>query len=453
MSEYNSGALIRLPIDQELFMELVRAGDTIDDATVATEVVSFERVGDAYVLEGAIVFAGYMEREDEVDESSGRFSVGTEDDEYVQHVHHRMPFVLRVPISAQPRGLVNVKSRISSWSLHVIREKWLRVVAELQINGLNGSRGYHFECGTQELGDVLFNEVVPVVEQSSQPETKVPSQSAVEQDELVGVELASASDDVTLNDHVANADQNESDRNFSGIDFVQGVTETFSEARSGHGWKNEQENTLELDEATRSASKELAELDRFFQTNPVSAEERPVADATRTPLVQQTNTRSPEPSVAQFEFEHQLSTEELSLPVEAQEPQRAFVASRSFTEDGFRPTDGFAALRQDAVRHEAPPASADALQIVQDEPVSTIPSHTETTGLSHDLWSFVDFNAPDRLQTLRFVIVMEEETLESVADRVGCTRSELIRVNKLETESVTPGQCLQIPSVPFTLNR
>jgi stage VI sporulation protein D len=62
-----------------------------------------------------------------------------------------------------------------------------------------------------------------------------------------------------------------------------------------------------------------------------------------------------------------------------------------------------------------------------------------------ELWSFVDFNAPERYYTLRFVLVTEEETLDAVADRVGCTRSELLRYNQLSGDTLHPGQAIAVP--------
>ena len=152
MSEADRNGQITLGVDQEVFIETVEHDHTVDDANVATEVTSFERVGDAYVLEGAIVFAGYLTKA--TSQSGAGHDLAA--NPYARHVHHRMPFTLRVPVQFQPRGVVNVASRISDWQLDVMSEGWLRVQAKLRVSGLNGKHGYHFQCGAQEVGDVLF---------------------------------------------------------------------------------------------------------------------------------------------------------------------------------------------------------------------------------------------------------------------------------------------------------
>jgi len=461
MSELDRAVLIRLPIDQEVFIETVRDGDTIDDATVATEVVSFDRAGDAYVLEGAIVFAGYMDREQDQEKGHVSFSVGTEDDEYVQHVHHRMPFVLRVPLQAQPRGLINVKSRISSWSLNAVGKGWLRVVAELQISGLQGNRGYHFQCGSQELGNVFFGESEkPTADATSmKTEEGVAANNVVQQPEVIEVQLASAPEDFP--EPLMHEDE---PRVIPGIDVVRGATEAFSAAREGHSWQetqsaqehevvDAQEVQKQHAQSTRSASAELAELDRLFGAD-TTTHVVPQSDLDTSEAAE---VRPQAHSFAQFEFEHQLSADELATPAQTRYDEHEFVASRSFSAKGFQPAAGFATpMRENSAvasaRDEAESGS-EATDELRLEQVVTGEEDLSQTGIRQNLWSFVDFNAPDRLQTLRFVIVMDEETLESLADRIGCTRSELIRVNKLTVETVTAGQCMLVPAVPFTLTR
>jgi hypothetical protein len=65
---------------------------------------------------------------------------------------------------------------------------------------------------------------------------------------------------------------------------------------------------------------------------------------------------------------------------------------------------------------------------------------------SENLWSFVDFNAPEKTYALRFLIITEQETVAAVAQRLACSETELVQINHLTTGAVTAGQILQIPS-------
>ncbi|WP_206915415.1 hypothetical protein [Alicyclobacillus suci] len=164
MSEQAREPLIRLPIDQEIFMETVTSTDSVEDATVATEVVAFEKDGDVYELHGAVVFAGYVRSSEDGGGAEASFSVGTEEESAVRHIHHRLPFVLRVPVEAQQGGVVNVKSRLSGWALDVVSDHWLNVKGVLEIHGLVGDEGYHFQCGAQEGSRPFLREQLVVEE-------------------------------------------------------------------------------------------------------------------------------------------------------------------------------------------------------------------------------------------------------------------------------------------------
>lgn len=488
MSETDRAPFIRLSVDQEVFIDTVRDTDKIDDANVATEVTSFDRVGDAYVLEGAIVFAGYLTRThgslEHVELEADALSFGFDDGQYVQHVHHRMPFVLRVPVKSQQRGIVNVASRIAGWKLSVISAGWIRVVADLNIVGLNGGDGYHFQCGAQEEGDVFFGKdwaadktpasspahsVTPVAQEDFQLTRGTSEERSLDAGAGTG-----AGDPIEVTDHAFQAKQ-----------------DALSEARGGHQepdseWVQPQEAVEVQDSATRN---ELADLDRFLNG------EDPVAkDATAAEVPESSQERSiqsdpfhfPEPVVETFEpyrgqadpdasgyadrvedelvaqtdeafafeFEHQVSSAELKLEPVAPPAKESFVASRSFADDGFHPTSGFvptvnvtgqSGYRGDegSERSSVAPTNASDLGVQSSEflPVDT------------SLWSFVDLSVPERYFTLRYAIVMEEETIETVSERLGCTKADLVRVNRLSNETVSPGQTLKIPQAKLVVTK
>src|ERR1700730_2944156 len=110
MSEFERNPAIHIHIDQQVFIDSVIAGDSIEDPTVSTEVVGFDRVQDEYVLDGAIVFTGYIrhsdqqEREITAEDLNGDVSdlLADEEEITVQQIHCRMPFHVEVPVDAQP---------------------------------------------------------------------------------------------------------------------------------------------------------------------------------------------------------------------------------------------------------------------------------------------------------------------------------------------------------------
>lgn len=474
MSEAHQAPVIRLEVDQEVYIDSVREGDTIDDGTVSTEVISFDRVGDAYILEGAIVFAGYM-RPPRSDESS---STSPPDDhgEVVEHVHHRMPFWLRVPAKYQPRGIVNVASRITSWRLDVVSPGWVHILADLQISGLNAQNGYHFQCGAQEEGDLFFNQRAEEVALDA-PEfniERIPSQTSstpelVEDVSFFSPHLAFASDGSVSADEAHDAvepspaeevvltrgghDQ-DAGSSFDHADVppalspaVQREFDAISEARGGVDTSEFERDELSLrDESHTEPVQSLPVYDRAFEghASTDAVKSSGSLDVERAPEeVRQ------QPVVAEFEFEHQVTPDEVA--VESTRPAGAwesFSPSRSFNEDGFHATAGFvpeAPMVTLGSRTADEQRSPDESLHPTDELVPTFDA-APGTEINPSLWSFVDFNGPEARHTLRFVVVMDEETLDSVADRSGCSKSELVRANRLALEEVRPGQSLLIPA-------
>ncbi|MDQ0188294.1 LysM peptidoglycan-binding domain-containing protein [Alicyclobacillus cycloheptanicus] len=527
MSDLDRAPLIRLQIDQEIFQDAVREDDVIDDATVATEVTSFERVSDAYVLEGAIVFAGYIHRGTNGSTASSdaldALSMGLGSHEQVEHLHHRLPFVLRVPVHAQPRGIVNVASRISSWQLAAVSEGWIRIVADLSIVGLSGSSGYHFQCGSQEIGDLFFEQApdetadpgeqeapggvvdATLVDNLNDAVHAAPEVSLDEEWQLVrgrhtdddgfseamdtrpadpetvrqhtervsearGGVPAEASDPAAPSDAPAHPS---ADQDTSAAHAIQAQTEPHrdvpAEARRGAGSN---------DWSPGSLKEELVGLDKAFTGRgaeaanaPADAKERSSgpadqADATDAGVgstrasgqVEDLGAARTEPpastdghaGIAAFDVEHQVSSEELRsftmTPEEAPSARAggAYSGGDEAVTDTRAVSDGDAALLPvrdsagDGAAEEAPAAGANVV-------LSAAETGSDAAVAASELWSFVDFNAPERYYTLRFVLVTEEETLDAVADRVGCTRSELLRYNQLSGDTLHPGQAIAVP--------
>jgi hypothetical protein len=158
VSETDRNPAIRIHIDQQIFIDAVRGMEEVEDATVVTEVVGFDRNDTHYVLDGALAFTGYIRSTDHQNELTAEELQGDigsffeEDELTVQQIHCRMPFTLEVPITAQRSEFLNVMARVGTWNVSVLGPKWIHVRAELVINGLSGEAGYRFRCGTQEEG-------------------------------------------------------------------------------------------------------------------------------------------------------------------------------------------------------------------------------------------------------------------------------------------------------------
>jgi hypothetical protein len=515
MSEADRAPVIQLSVDQEVFVDSVRDGDAIEDATVATEVTSFDRIGDAYVLEGAIVFAGYLTRAGGLERlESAEFdtlSIDFDEGPFATHVHHRMPFVLRVPTRAQPRGIVNVKSRIAAWKLEVISAGWLRVVADLTVTGLNGENGYHFQCGAQEQGDLFFDplwnadiEAEPEVRSATYDIEPVVGESAFKdpkRSSLTDDDTAAQPGPADFGDgqyRVETADWLERPANEQWAEapsasprepvspwedpataaFTAQV-EALSAARGGfevqpdpdgseRQWQAsatpsefERETQYHLDRAGAGASAGRdSETDRptvVESPSPRSEQEvQASAHGTAVPADpgQAVSRQRPAEGVTaqEFEFEHQVSADDESFASDAPyaSNQEEFVASRSFGDDGFHAASGFVPtvrVGSDLGCSESRSAGdAQFDDLAQSENADEASNWTEYAPVDRDLWSFVDFNGPEQKYTLRYTIVMEEETLELVAERLGCSKQDLMKVNRLATDSVRSGQPLRIPS-------
>ncbi|ASS74925.1 hypothetical protein CIG75_07970 [Tumebacillus algifaecis] len=167
MSDAEMIPSIRIHVDQQLNVDAVSGSEDVEDATLATEITGFDVEDDAYVLKGALSFTGFLRQEDtaalaeaipDVLDDRDVFEAGDDVPEaHVLPLHHRLPFVLQVPVAAQQdyqrqHGILDVNPRIGTWNAHVLGEGTLHLRAELIIHGLSGGEGYVFRCGTQEEG-------------------------------------------------------------------------------------------------------------------------------------------------------------------------------------------------------------------------------------------------------------------------------------------------------------
>lgn len=447
MSEVSRELLIRLPVDQEVYAEQVASGDVVQDATVATEIVAFDQDRDTYQLEGAIVFAAYVQKA-----SSGE----------VVHVHQRLPFLLRVPTSAQQAGVLNVKSRLAGVELTVSGDAWLHLGGWLEVHGLNGSKGYLFRCGGQEVQEAYGSEAG--LGSAGLPVDTVETEAAFEA--ALRGEEAEVSGETTP---------------------PKSALEAVSEARGGA--EPLQPSGEGEEEGPSSLQRDLAAFDRLLpDTTPADT---PVQAETTSPAVDGSNWASVAGShvvpVASFEFVHQAddvvfdaedragapgSSDEAPRAVEEPEiveqvraeaqdegvveEESSIVAEPNSAEPKISFFASGADERTEAVVQQESKVEEQALDEVPASPRDEDAARHESEApkpQNKKLWSFVDFNAPEPRHTLRFVIVLEHETLEAVAERCGCLPSELERANPWLQGQPEPGTALLVPERRVTIQK
>ncbi|WP_206831050.1 hypothetical protein [Alicyclobacillus fructus] len=472
MSEVSRELLIRLPVDQEVYAEQVASGDVVQDATVATEIVAFDQDRDTYQLEGAIVFAAYVQKA-----SSGE----------VVHVHQRLPFLLRVPTSAQQAGVLNVKSRLAGVELTVSGDAWLHLGGWLEVHGLNGSKGYLFRCGGQEVQEAYGSEAG--LGSAGLPVDTVETEAAFEA--ALRGEEAEVSGETTP---------------------PKSALEAVSEARGGA--EPLQPSGEGEEEGPSSLQRDLAAFDRLLpDTTPADT---PVEAETTSPAVDGSNWASVAGShvvpVASFEFVHQAddvvfdAEDRAGAPGSSDEAPRAVeepeiveqVRAEAQDEGVVEEESSIVAEPNSAEPNSAEPNSAEPNSAepnsaepnsaepkisffasgaderteavvqqeskVEEQALDEVPaSPRDEDAARHEseapkpqnkkLWSFVDFNAPEPRHTLRFVIVLEHETLEAVAERCGCLPSELERANPWLQGQPEPGTALLVPERRVTIQK
>lgn len=411
MSESEKQPHISLTINQDVFIDSVQVQDTVADATVSTEVTSFDKSGSLYVLEGAVVFTGYVSRNsvDSVETphtggpfpglADGALSAG-------KNFHYRMPFVLKVPIAVQPRGVVNVASRITQWELEVVGDGWLHVESDLTIVGLNASGGYEFQCGTQTMGSLegLFSRSSKESSKGLEQVSAARGGSPVYQDEVV-----ERSELTHLDRKVAEESVQET-----------AVTQPTDLAVKNDSTDDGEVNTQSSKSSDQSevVRKEVSKsADENWETDTVAAH-----------------------AVSEFDFQYQVDFHEDTAHSQGQTPSLP---------SGQTPL-GPEALRVHLEVDTGHQRMSEQSSVRFDEASELTDSSEEVRRgegkKDEDLWSFVDFNSPEKIYTLRYVIITEEESLATVAQRLGCSEDEIVQLNQLTAETVTVGQVLQIPS-------
>jgi len=146
VAEYSFRETIELFIDQQVFIDLVHGDEKVAEFSALTEVTSFEQRGDSLYLEGNILFTAYVEQSagPEGEPSAGH------SDAVVEHIAHRMPFDVTVPVDAQIAGMLSVSVQVPDATVDILGPGWIHIRALAQVQGLSPYGGYTAHCGAQE---------------------------------------------------------------------------------------------------------------------------------------------------------------------------------------------------------------------------------------------------------------------------------------------------------------
>jgi|GEM_PF-6606255 len=152
LADRDSQSAIELFIDQQVFIDMVRGNEQVEEFAAHTEVTTFERRGSDLYLEGNILFTAYLDARDQEAGNGGQETQpeGVQQAE-VEHLQHRMPFDLSVPIAAESAGLFSVQVQVPEATVDVLGPGWLHIRAVLQVEGLPHNSGFAAHCGAQEV--------------------------------------------------------------------------------------------------------------------------------------------------------------------------------------------------------------------------------------------------------------------------------------------------------------
>ncbi|MHB1683719.1 MAG: hypothetical protein ACYCYO_12975, partial [Bacilli bacterium] len=152
MADRDSQSAIELFIDQQVFIDMVRGNEQVEEFAAHTEVTTFERRGSDLYLEGNILFTAYLDAREQ-DAGTGWQEAQPEGvrQAEVEHLQHRMPFDLSVPVAAESAGLFSVQVQVPEATVDVLGPGWLHIRAVLQVEGLPHNSGFAAHCGAQEV--------------------------------------------------------------------------------------------------------------------------------------------------------------------------------------------------------------------------------------------------------------------------------------------------------------
>ena len=384
LEERTDQPMFDLFLDQQVFMDAVRGNERIDQYSAYTEVTTFEQRGEQLYLEGNILIAAYLEREGEAGEEV-----------QVEHVEHRLPFEVLVPVYMQSPGMLSVKAQVPELDLEITGPGWLHLEALLLIEGLSSEGGAIVTCGAQEF-ELAAQEILDV--SNEEPQREVVFESDVSYSEADWKEQLQGAD-----------------RAFYGLEPAHDESQTEIVPEPMGQWDRiEQIEQIEQVESIKS----IEPVEQVESVAPASA---PAPE----PLPELAPEPAPEPVEAMREPVEMRSLPDDQVPIFPEEEEIVHQPRRVMT-----------ILPEIMEQPGMPQASYNAL-----------PEHVESMTAAEWFWKTLPIPAGETRYTLKYRVVQAEETLEEIAGYYQVKMTELLLVNHLANEYVSPGEVLYIPVI------
>ncbi|MCY0875073.1 MAG: hypothetical protein OWT28_02175 [Firmicutes bacterium] len=493
MADLHLRQTIELFVDQQVFMDVVHGNEQVDEFSALTEVTSFEQRGENLYLEGNILFTAYLQQVSSADDGSGAHE--GEAQAAVQHITHRMPFDVTVPVDAQIAGMLSVAVTVPDSTVDILGPGWIHIRALVQVEGLSPDGGYTAHCGAQEA-------VVPAVpgilatEDSAEPaEDHTAWEQYAQEAELQAAQQAEQGEEtVVQNEHVWSEQTPDFAKQSSPLvvdDLLQPLGQRADAAPeapfspSKHFGQADEKSPMEPESSLSENGwkTQLAGADRAlfggtyhpYRTGRAADEESAQPAPSESPMADEAPTHH-------FHFES-VDLEATAPPVETpnthvDEVKAEFEAARSEWQD---------AVLQPAPEPVipvplAPPPAQPVLDLNVDVNVQKVTvkhetvdpalvataSTTETQSLKSGevtmsytavpeaqtnewtaaqwFWNTLNIPAGENTYKMKFRIVQEAETLEDIATHYATSATELLRVNPAAEAGLETGSLLYIPT-------
>lgn len=429
-------------VDQQVFIDVVHGNERVVEISAHTELTTFEQRGDDLYLEGSILFTAYLEE-------AGATASDDAPDVRVEHVQHRMPFDVLVPVSAQVAGLLSVEVAVPDCTIEILGPGWVHIRSVLHVDGLSASGGYTAHCGAQEA-------ICPAA-----PATATEDPSEELDFGVPAGEATQASDAPELTTNAT------ASRPFSFDDLLQPFpTHPFTappnENVADMAMARTQDDAVSHDEGKATWRDLLHGSDRALEGDPQGD--------SQTQFHFESTRLDPESSLPgarkQNELLHDMATE-FSSQSDAQEQTRSEqVPGIPFPAPiapvpvpaPVEPLTGapsihahfdIVSVQQEVIEEQPVPIPlAPVEEVTKDLQMSYTATPETPVTMSASEWFWKTLNIPTAEETkyrMRFRIVQETETLDEIAARYNLSMAELLRVNP-DAQGVTTGALLYIPS-------
>jgi hypothetical protein len=482
---------VELYVDQQVFIDTVHGNERVVDVSAHTELSTFEQRGDSLYLEGNILFTSYLESTPLLDTIEG----GAHETR-VEHVQHRMPFDLLVPVNAQVAGLLSVQVTVPESSLDVLGPGWVHIRSNIHVDGLSAEGGYTAHCGAQEAivspSPLFLSQLTTEPDPSSQEEEIVKAiddnyeQSAENtkfrpllfEDLLQPYSLHSTNQDEFVGEETVDSGTKPTDW-FATDPMAYARTQSDpsifedTEPSDTHVVNDLDLQESDLPESSQGASEwkeKLFEADRAFNGNdaPHFHFEHVLLNEDEEQLPP-SNTKEILQSLSEAELqeipEDVMSRSEWSDALQTHDQDQIFTITSHVAFDGTPSLDAHLnvlAAEQQVERHVPNQMESPIVQtsFIQNEPSALTEVSSKEMQMSYTSvpeapvemtaaeWFWKTLNIPSSTEpsyTMRFRIVQERDSLEEIATRYNVSVSEILRANPA-AGNVAAGTLLYIPS-------